>query len=112
MVPLSDGVDEMATYLGRTLDTQERITASTHLFQSANMARVWTRRAGFDDAMNFVDSPLMSIIVSRAVRSMTNPTDLSQWSAAGVSQRPGRVGWTLAEMKVLDDYRARAGSLS
>lgn len=109
---LADAVGMMADYLGRTLDAQETRTAQLHLYQTANMVREYTRGAGFNPEFSEVATPLMAIIVSRAARSMANPTDLTSWSASGISQRPGRIDWTLAEIRVMDSYRRQAGSLT
>lgn len=108
-----DGVAQVQTYLGRVLDAQEQSTARLHLAQSAAMAREVTRGRGFDPLDPLMCSEaLASVIVARACRSMSNPTDMSGWSASGVSQRPGRTSWTLAELRLLEGLRRSSGSLS
>ena len=106
-----DGGQILSDYLGRTLDSQEQRTASIHLQQAADMAHEHTRGAGFDPLQpDSIADSLMGIIVARAARTMSNPTDMSSWSASGISQRPGRTSWTLAELRTLDSFRVQSSS--
>ncbi len=109
------GLEEIDAYLGRVLDDEETRQADAHLGHAVVESYVHTRGKGFtnlpDGYIGAVDAPLWAVIVSRAVRTAANPTDLASWSSGTVSQRPGRHGWTLAELRVLDAYRQQAGSI-
>jgi hypothetical protein len=108
-------LEEVDAYLGRVLDDEETRQADAHLGHAVVESYVHTRGKGFtnqaDGYIGDVDAALWSAIISRAVRTAANPTDLASWSSGTVNQRPGRHGWTLAELRVLDAYRQQAGSI-
>lgn len=52
-----------------------------------------------------VNADLVSVIVIATARLMSNPAQVESESADGWSASGGFKGWTIAEMKVLNQYR-------
>lgn len=70
-------------------------------------ARGYTRDVGFTEET--VRDDLAAVIVAAASRLVVNPEQVERYQLADYAETPVRfVGWTLAELAVLNRYRKRA----
>lgn len=72
------------------------------------MARSYTRGRGFEPlAPEWCSDGLAAVVTTASARMISNPLQ-NQQSVGGVQQGAGFVGWSLAELFVLNGYRKRA----
>lgn len=70
------------------------------------MARAYTRGRCFDASGTLLDD-VAAVITTATARLLAKPEQIPT-DVGGVSIKGGFVGWTLAELFVLNRYRARA----
>ncbi len=91
------------------LGTEEPPTAQVvaHLDTITAMARTYVRGVGFDPVTGEPAADLAAVITTATARLIVNPEQLG-YDVGGVGYRSGFVGWSLAELAVLNAYRRRA----
>jgi len=97
---------DVAAFLGRPEDANLAAVANAHLPHLLNLARAYTRGAGFD-SFGEPNAEIESVVMLAAARLATNPAQVESESADSYSVRGGFQGWTLAERLVLDNYRRK-----
>ena len=98
---------DVAAFLGRPEDANLAAVANAHLPHLLNLARAYTRGAGFD-SFGEPNAEIESVVMLAAARLVPNPAQLTSEDADGYSARGGFQGWTLTERLVLDNYRRKA----
>lgn len=96
-VPLPTGQD-----VADFLDAPVADLAEVHVGVITEFARVWTRGNGF--SLGAVSEPVASVILAAAARLVSNPDQLDI-QVGSVRRASFFQGWTLAEQRVLNDYR-------
>ncbi len=96
---------DVAEFLGQGDDTELVALAGQHVIIVTAMARSYTRERGFLGVEPAED--VAAVITTATARMLGNP-DQTDLRAGEVSVRGGFVGWTLAELFVLNRYRKRA----
>ena len=88
------------------LGTEEPPTVQVlaHLETVTQMVKAYTRGQGFVGDTPAAD--LAAVIVTVTARLLTNPEQLG-YVVGGVGYRSGFVGWSLAELAVLNAHRRR-----
>jgi len=89
------------------LGTEEPPTVQVlahHLDTVTQMVKAYTRGQGFVGDTPAAD--LAAVIVTATARLLTNPEQLG-YDVGGVGYRSGFVGWSLAELVVLNAHRRR-----
>ena len=102
---LADGLaGKVAGYVGRPGDPYTVAVARAQLPVIAEYVRGYTRGQGWTG--DRPAGPLMAVIVSAAGRLVTNPEQVTSYTANDYSERPAVLaGWTLTELGVLRRYR-------
>jgi len=95
---------DLASHLQTDLDTASAVLA---LKVAADLAHAYTRGAGFDPITGVPGDDLGGVILLVAARLFANPEQLG-YDVGGVGYRGGFVGWSLAELAVLNTYRRRS----
>lgn len=103
--PLSVSGQSVADFLGQGDDADLVALADKHVRIVTALARSYTRGGGFTDAGPNDD--IAAVITTATARLLANPEQIDQ-SIGEVSLRRGFVGWSLAEVVVLNGYRRRA----
>lgn len=99
---------DVADYLGRGDETDLVALAELHLGHVTNYVREYVRGQGFDDATGEPNDSLASVIVAATARVVTNPALTRSESIGGYSVTYGAfLGYTLAELGVLHNYRVK-----
>ncbi|RYI24495.1 hypothetical protein EVU97_01960 [Dermacoccus sp. 147Ba] len=94
---------DVADFLGQGDDEQLVALAGQSVTIITAMARSYTRGNGFDDFG--ANDEIAAVITAATARLVANPEQL-RVTIGGV-QTDGFQGWTLAELFVLNRYRAR-----
>lgn len=94
---------DVADFLGQGDDEQFVALAGQSVTIITAMARSYTRGNGFDDFG--ANDEIAAVITAATARLVANPEQL-RVTIGGV-QTDGFQGWTLAELFVLNRYRAR-----
>lgn len=103
------------TYAGLPTDDVElQALANNHVAAWVDLAVLHTRGRGFQMdggayPPGFCEPPLVRVLTSATVRSMTNPVGLRRVEIGGFSSLPSDSGWSLVELTVLNSYRQRVG---
>lgn len=94
----------VAAYVGRPDHAPTIATATAQLPVIAEYVRGYTRGRGWTG--DRPAGPLVAVIVSAAARLVTNPEQVTSYTANDYSERPAVLaGWTLTELGVLRRYR-------
>ncbi len=96
---------QVAAFLGRPGDPDTIALAGEHLPIVTAMVSAYTRGQGFLDGVPGDD--LAAVVVTAVCRLLANPEQLG-YDVGGVGYRGGFVGWSLAELAVLNTHRRRA----
>lgn len=103
-----DGTEAAVSLMGRMLgsgSSEDEMSAAYGIVRL--FVQEYTRGKGFDTAGK-PKPGLLAVIVSGAVRLVTNPEQAELYVLDGVTIRPAVFrGYTLAEQKVLNNYRKR-----
>ena len=96
---------DIAAFLGQGDDEQLVALAGQHVTIITAMARAYTRGNGFTDAEP--NDEITAVITTATARLIANPEQLAT-TTGSVTVNSGFVGWSLAELFVLNRYRKRA----
>ncbi|MGB3697581.1 MAG: hypothetical protein WBA05_09120, partial [Gordonia sp. (in: high G+C Gram-positive bacteria)] len=97
--------DRVAEFLGLPGDPDVVAMASQQATVITEMARAYTRDAGFNGPDP--NSQIAAVIVAATARLVGNPEQIAH-GIGDVQYRGGFSGWSLAETTVLNRYRKRA----
>ena len=96
---------DIAAFLGQSDNTELVALAEQHVLVVTAMAQAYTRDQGFTGGEPADD--IGAVITTATARLMANPEQLPT-TVGSVSVNGGFIGWTLAELLVLNRYRKRA----
>lgn len=100
---------DVAAYLGRDVDDKFIEITEAHLPVVTLMIRAYTRDRGFDAATGDPRVDVAAVILSVCARTVSNPMMVRSESVDDFSvDRTVVLGWTLAELAVLNRHRKRA----
>ncbi|MGI8576484.1 MAG: hypothetical protein ACR2KG_00880 [Nocardioidaceae bacterium] len=105
-MPLTVDGTTVAEFLGQGDDPTIVDLAGQHVLVVQAMASAYTRGRGFD-VQGFPYDDVAAVITTATARLLANPEQIPA-DVGGVSIKGGFVGWSLAELFVLNRYRARA----
>jgi hypothetical protein len=99
---------DVAAFLGHPNDADLTTQAETHLEVVTDLARSYTRGAGFVGRRPAVYE-IASVIVAATARMISNPSQTPHTAGSVALNGPGFAGWSLAERAALHRWRRRAG---
>ena len=100
---------DVAAYLGREADDKFMEITEAHLPVVTQMIRAYTRDGGFDATTGDRRVDVAAVILSVCARTVSNPVMVRSESIDDFSvDRTVVLGWTLAELAVLNRHRKRA----
>lgn len=96
---------QVADFLAGGTDPALVALAADHAGIISQMCLAYTRGGGFADGVP--NDELAAVIVTAAARLVSNPQQVP-YDVGGLSIRGGFTGFSLAEYRVLNRYRAKA----
>lgn len=100
---------DVAAYLGRDVDDKFFELTEAHLPVVTQMVRAYTRDRGFDATTGDPGVDVAAVILSVCARTVSNPMMVRSESVDDFSiDRTVVLGWTLAELAILNRHRKRA----
>jgi len=97
--------EEVASFLGASLDGRTVGLAAEHVQVITELARSYCRGNGFYE--EGIAKPIREVIVAATARLVAHPEQIDV-QVGSVRRRAGFKGWSLAEQRVLNEYRRTA----
>lgn len=96
---------DVADFLGQGDNPELVAMAGEHVLIITAFAQAYTRGNGFPSG--FPVEPIAAVITTATARLLANPEQIDT-RAGDVSVKGGFVGWSLAELFVLNTYRKKS----